>query len=196
MFLHLPFHLALVLFMQGFIQLLIWGKIASSINKVLDLTDGSELFDDDQTMTSASIAKAMNDTAFGILDEYPAKTARTIDAINESVTNVTRIPDSFWNDFTDWVNDHPTSNYDNLPDALQTQFLSFLMALYGVASTLSNSIFSAFGIDLEGEISHGKKGIDDGGKKVVGKSSEFQFEVQAENWDRYALVVCINYLLT
>lgn len=164
--------------MQGFIQLLIWGKIASSINKVWDITDGSELFDND--VTGLAVAKAINASCQDILKEYPTKSSLPSDALNEALTNITKIPDSFWSDVIDWGNG-PDPTVQNMPDGVEKGLDSFGSALVSIANTLSNAIFSAFGIDLEGEVSKSAS--------PTGKASDFQLEIAAKNWDRYALVV-------
>lgn len=177
--LHLPFHLALVLFMQGFVQLLTWGKIIQQLGLAFDIADPTDSTTIPPNATSISVTNTLNTSVQVFFKAYPPVIDGTLDTVNAALTNISHIPDSFWAPFGN------TSSAGNggsqvLPPYLQPNYDVLVNATTSLALTMANAIFSSFGINLQGDV------IDSGGKPGT---SDFQFRVQEGNWERYGIVV-------
>lgn len=178
--LHFPFHLALVLFMQGFTQFIQWSKVIDVINHL----SFSWIVDDPKALTDATsveVQKNITEELSEFFELYHPQYADTDDLINDALANITEIPNSFWPKLSKyWLvedynlpNDTNTELFFNIMDSLQT-------AMY-------NSIFSTFEIDLEGEIN---KENEETGTEDNSTNAQFASQVTDETLDRYFLVVC------
>lgn len=178
--LHFPFHLALVLFMQGFTQFIQWSKVIDVINhlSVNWIVEDPRALED---TTSVEVQKNITDELNEFFELYPPEYSDTNDLINDALANITEIPNSFWAKLSkaelepdfDLPNDTTTTLFENIMDSLQT-------AMY-------NSIFSTFEIDLEGEIN---KENEEQGIQETSSDSQFATQVTDDTLDRYFLVVC------
>lgn len=70
---HLPFHLSLVLFMQGFTQYLIWSKIVDVLNRIMMGVNQGGVFDLHANTTSKMMQDQLNQTAKAFFGLYPLK---------------------------------------------------------------------------------------------------------------------------
>ncbi|KAJ6436141.1 low temperature requirement A [Purpureocillium lavendulum] len=184
--LHLPFHLALVLFMQAFTQYLIWSKIVTQYNRVLDI---SSLSHDDPdanvTSTGAAIRDGLNASIQLFFTDYPPKIAGTLDTVNNALNNITKIPESVWGQIlnSSGFNLDPPSN---LPDVQEwTSMLTSAIRILFLS--MANALFAAFGINLDSDIA------DKEPNKDV-KGGGYQKLVHDKTWGRYRLVFAYGYI--
>lgn len=179
--LHLPFHLSLVLFIQGFVQMLTWGKIVQQLFRAFDIVDPSDANSIPANSTTASVVNSLNSSVQDFFKVYPPKIAGTLDTVNGAITNISHIPDSFWAPFAA-SGDASDSGSQILPPNLQASFQVLSDATISLALAMANAVFGAFGIDLQGDL------VDSGLKTG---SNDFQFGVQESNWERYGVVVSL-----
>ncbi|KAJ3518317.1 hypothetical protein NM208_g14559 [Fusarium decemcellulare] len=121
---HFPFHLALVLFMQGFTQFVIWTKIIDTLNH---LTLDSVLNDlnDIAKSTSKSIKDDLSKMINDYFELYP--------------------PQIRFAKYADTLQDK------DLPDS--DDFNTFANAFYAISYSMENALLETFGIDLVKEVS-------------------------------------------
>lgn len=169
--------------MQGFVQLLIWGKISSAINQIQDIGDPSDVYDlYNQSITAQLVVNSINASIQEFFQSYPAKTTATTDAINEALGTIAKIPNEFWIAVVNATDiDDPTVPQ---PAVIKTYFDTLKVALVNIVVTLCNVIFTAFGIDLQGEVA--AKNAQEGDQIT---KTTFQLQISNLNWERYGLVV-------
>ena len=178
--LHLPFHLSLVLFMQGFTQFLIWSKIITQLHSAFDTADPTEYLVQNPNVTTTAVTEFLNTTTRQFLRDYPTVIDGTWATLNQSIHNISNIPDNFWPSFATLA----LSDNDTVPDSMKNNFDQFAYSVLVIGSTLVNSVFSTFGISLIGDITAKKTN-----SQIEVNSGGFQLEIENENWDRYSLVV-------
>lgn len=186
--LHFPFHLALVLFMQGFTQMLIWGKIARQLRRAFDSADPSDDLNlvGDST-TTQEVFNAMNETVQGFLKDYPSKLESTSEVINLALKNISSLPDKFWPTLAKVTTDDAENSLGSLNGTDETNLEKLYYSVGSIAASLANNVFQAFNTEVLGEIVAKNKALE----KADGRG--FQFQVQDESWKRYGLVVCTVY---
>lgn len=91
---HFPFHLSLVLFMQGFTQFLIWSKIVDQLNLLTRGLNQGGLWISRHRDEQADAARLQRLDA-AVLPRVPPKIQGTWDTVNAAIANVTQIPDRF-----------------------------------------------------------------------------------------------------
>lgn len=181
--LHLPFHLALVLFMQGFTQLLLWGKIVRQLNRAFDSADPTNNLDVvNANATSETVAKTINDQVQEFFNDYPPKLESTGELVKAAIANISSLPDKFWPTLSTIISSGDEDQL-NLTDSDEGSLSTLESSGISLATAMTNSVFSAFGTEVGGEIESKRKGLE----KQDGKG--FQFEVNDKNWKRYGLVV-------
>ena len=90
--LHLPFHIALVLLVEGANKLFIWWRVRESAATAAQLLDNLVAKGD----TSEAVAKKLWKTVKKYLEKAPPKDVlEAYQGINETITHVRGIPDSF-----------------------------------------------------------------------------------------------------
>lgn len=180
--LHFPFHLALVLFMQGFTQFIQWSKVIDVFNH---LSTDWIVYDPDALAhaTSEKVHENMTEEINQFSEIYPPKYADTDDLIQQALDNITEIPNSFWPKLSKYylVDDYFLPN-----DSTTNMFVNILNAL---DTALENSVFAAFEIDLEGELI--KESEEKGEENSDQSNAQFATQVDNDTWDRYNLVVRI-----
>ncbi|KAK6079917.1 hypothetical protein SCUP515_03758 [Seiridium cupressi] len=144
--LHLPFHISLVLLLEGSNQFIIWARVTESIEAAIDklLTVGDKLPDDP---TSTQVSQALGDVVKPFITKYqPADVLGTWQGVNNTLADIGELPDSFWR--------NNTSSEDDLDYVHWTNDMQELLF------TMVNSIYNAFGIEAEVE----KEAAEDPGK--------------------------------
>ncbi|KAK8874039.1 bacterial low temperature requirement A protein-domain-containing protein [Apiospora arundinis] len=128
--LHLPFHIALVLLVEGTNQFIIWWRISESIDiashKLLDL--------DKVEPTSDAVVKELTKRVYYWLEKYPPP--NILDAyqgVNTTLAHIKELPNSFWNS-TDIPDTDPSS----------IQWSKDVSELY---LTMVSGIFNNFGVE-------------------------------------------------
>jgi hypothetical protein len=179
--LHFPFHLALVLFMQGFTQFIQWSKVVDVISH---LSVNWIVYDADalEHTTSEMVQQNMTDELNSFFDLYPPEYSDTSDLIDDALNNITDIPNAFWPKLAEFWN---VDSYQ-LPDDDNTDL--FINIMDSLTTAMYNSIFSTFEIDIEGELN---KEEEESGVENDQSSAQFATQVSDETWERYNLVVCI-----
>ncbi|KAG6014584.1 hypothetical protein E4U54_005072 [Claviceps lovelessii] len=86
--LHLPFHLALVLFMQGFTQYLIWSKIISQFRRIVLIADPSDDAQSVISATSANVRDSLNASVQNFFKDYPPHIPSTQGTVNKALNNL------------------------------------------------------------------------------------------------------------
>lgn len=181
MMVHLPFHLSLILFTQGFTQFLIWSKIVDVIDTVsVGLGRGSVewLYN----TTSEEVQGRMNASTMLFFQDFPPKILSTWMTVDDALFNITLIPDAFWPDLANY---YKTNDVRVLRDTDFEATEIFSKVLQATMSSMANALFATFGMDLESEVTNRNPRVDE---EI--KGGGFQGEVQDTTWDRYKLVVC------
>ncbi|KAJ6783852.1 hypothetical protein PWT90_05480 [Aphanocladium album] len=187
--LHFPFHLALVLFMQGFTQMLIWGKIARQLRRAFDAADPSDDADlITGNTTTQEIFGNMNTTVHEFLEDYPSKLEATTKVINSALNNISSLPDSFWPALANLANDDTNDSVANLNGTDESNYEKLYYSVGSLATSLANNVFRAFNTETSGELEAKNKNLE----KQDGRG--FQFQLQEDNWKRYGLVFAYTYL--
>lgn len=190
--LHYPFHLALVLFMQGFTQFIIWGKVMSVFRELtsnwVDADDTmSDSFVDLYNSTSSDIAAGLTNETNRFFALYPPKYYDTWDVAKEAIKNISQIDNRLWPVLAEYGETGDDSIFNKtMEDAL----INFGAQSNVVFSSLANGLFNAFGIDLVTE----QKQKHPNETNIV-RSSQFQVEVSDKTQSRYRLVVCFSLVL-
>ncbi|KID86014.1 hypothetical protein MAJ_11192, partial [Metarhizium majus ARSEF 297] len=181
--LHLPFHLALVLFMQGFTQYLLWSKITGQAERALDIADP---FDDAKEMTSLKVRDSINASVQAFFQDYPPKILSTVETVNQALNNFTTISNSFWPLL---VNGTVPSDLSSAPPGYEADLATTNDAFVTLSIAMYNALFAAFGINLDEDVSHkyptAAKEVKDGGYQVLILSKTLQ---------RYYLVFAYGYI--
>ncbi|KAJ6447087.1 sulfate permease [Purpureocillium lavendulum] len=181
---HLPFHLSLVLFMQGFTQYLIWSKIVNQINRLNDIADPH---DDARLATSIAVRDSINASVQAFFRDYPPRISTTMDTVNDALNNITQIPDSVWP-----LIENSSSTFDTVdgaPQDVQDALVTLFTVGVTLATSMANALFAAFGIKVDEDIAE----KDPGAAKNF-KGGEYQFLVQEKTESRYALVFAYGYI--
>lgn len=178
--LHLPLHLALVLFMQGFTQLVIWSKIVEVLEKIMGSFNVSGL-KDATNATSQEIEQGFNMTTMEFFSLYPSKIEGTTETVQGALTNISSLPDSLWPQVAQYAS---TNNPDVFPESAYEALGKFSDSVTTIMSAMANALFATFGIDITTEVSASI--VSDVSAQVAGG---YQAIVQVATWERYLLVV-------
>ncbi|KAF1738861.1 hypothetical protein CRV24_000790 [Beauveria bassiana] len=187
--LHFPFHLALVLFMQGFTQMLIWGKIAKQLKRAFDFADPTNDVDVvSGHATTLSVSRSVNASVQEFIGDYPSQLESTTEVINGALGNISSLPDSFWPLVARVANDKDDMSAANLTDAELDSFEKLYNSGINLAVSMANNVFRSFNTEVSGEIEAKNKALE--GQDRQG----FQFKLQQDNWSRYGLVFAYTYI--
>lgn len=181
---HFPFHLALVLFMQGFTQFIQWSKVVDVLNH---LSTNWLVFDTDQLprTTSEMVQQNMTDELSEFFTTYPPEYSDTGSVITDALGNITDIPNAFWPKLAKFI---LIDDYE-LPDDKTTNL--FFSIINDLTTAMENAVFSTFEIDLEGEA---LKEMRESGEESNESAAAFATNIDDETWERYNLVVCSHSL--
>jgi hypothetical protein len=165
-FMHFPVHLAMVLFMEGATQFVIWWK-------VLEIENGlSNTLIDAFNQVGVTINKTqdfvnlLEDKINDFVTLFPPTYTTSLTALNDVIGNLSTFPDSYWQiNFTD---DDP-------------RLLPLISNVTFLWSTLDNILLNKFKIDLTEDVE----------KSVPSNTSisDLQNQLSAESWQRFNLVV-------
>ncbi|ATY63313.1 Low temperature requirement A [Cordyceps militaris] len=189
--LHYPFHLCLVMFMQGFTQLILFVKafnvFAVITNTWLPADDAAD--DPLQTYneTSRSIADELTNATTEIFNLYPPKDAVARAVVDHSISNISTIPDRTWPDLEAWLAQNNSSL--ELDDATLNGFSILVEQLRVIISTVANSIFTSFDIDVSTDIS-----LKHPGDSNPFKLAENQVTISEKTRQRSRLVFAYTYI--
>ncbi|KAH6658975.1 hypothetical protein BKA67DRAFT_3027 [Truncatella angustata] len=132
--LHFPFHVCLLLFLEGATQFMIWWKVNELENYVEDQFLGmiDRLSDGDTYITSDVIVNELNKTITGIFEIYPTKYILTDERISFLLADVKSLPQGLW--------DNGSAQYLKEEDQFQYDLVELIYAII-------NSLFVNFNID-------------------------------------------------
>ncbi|OAA60842.1 Low temperature requirement A [Cordyceps fumosorosea ARSEF 2679] len=184
--LHYPFHLSLVLFMQGYTQLILFVKAFNVVDNLTNawLPDTTPVSDVNET--SRSIANELANASAEIFRLYPPQDSMVRAIVNSSIANISTIPDRTWPDLEYYL----TSSNETEPDeATLKGFSTFVEQLVVIISALANSIFSSFDIDLSTDVS-----LKQNGDSNPIKLAENQITISEKTRQRSRLVFAYTYI--
>ncbi|KAK8125377.1 uncharacterized protein PG998_001136 [Apiospora kogelbergensis] len=129
--LHLPFHIALVLLVEGTNQFIIWRRISESIGiasyKLLNL-------DWDKISTSDAVTRELEKRVSYWLEKYPPPDLlNAAQGVNTTLSHIRQLPNSFWND---------TNVSDTDP-----AFVEWSKDINDLFFTMVRGIFNNFGVE-------------------------------------------------
>ncbi|KAI0900069.1 hypothetical protein F4806DRAFT_454954 [Annulohypoxylon nitens] len=131
--LHLPFHIALVLLLEGASQFIIWARIVESANSIINKVLATEQKALTGDPTSEEVSKKLGDLVIPFLNKYqPLDVLETMKSVNETLEEIADMPDSFWSS-------------DPSPDDSKLQH--YLSDLAELTNTMINAIYNAFGFN-------------------------------------------------
>ncbi|KAI0889311.1 uncharacterized protein GGS22DRAFT_153621 [Annulohypoxylon maeteangense] len=131
--LHLPFHIALVLLLEGTSQFVIWARIVESANSII-----SKILDTEQKAltgnpTSEEVSEKLSDLILPFLKKYqPLDVLETMKSVNETLEEIADMPDSFWSS-------------DPSPD--DSMLEHYVKDLAELTNTMINAVYNAFGFN-------------------------------------------------
>ncbi|KAI0011550.1 hypothetical protein F4779DRAFT_615370 [Xylariaceae sp. FL0662B] len=135
---HLPFHIALVLLLEGANQFFVWARINESIAAAIDKVVQAQ-YSLPEKPTSEEMSKMLEGVVYPFLKKYqPADVLETWQSVRELLDHIAHIPDSFWT--------------DSKPDADTTEH--FEKDLVELIYTMVNAIYTAFDIEVPEEPDH------------------------------------------
>lgn len=133
---HLPFHIALTLLVEGANQFIVWARILETSNAALSkVVNLQTQFVD---MTSEEVSEKLASVIQPFLEKYqPADVLETMDSVNETLEHIADMPNSFWKE-------------DSHPD--NSTLAHYQNDLIDLMNTMLNAVYNAFEIDpAEGE---------------------------------------------
>ncbi|KAK7749974.1 hypothetical protein SLS62_008083 [Diatrype stigma] len=144
---HLPFHIALVLMLEGVMQFVSYVRIMETVNSSMQQLENASVYLEDAP-TSKEVSETLGDIVYNFLEEYPPpEILETYERTNETLEHIAEIDDSFWDD----------SNYS--PD--NPVYVEWSKDVADLYSTMVNAVFYAFGIEQPGEEESGATGHED-----------------------------------
>ncbi|KAM5348005.1 hypothetical protein ACJ41O_007829 [Fusarium nematophilum] len=174
--LHFPFHLALVLFMQGFTQFVIWSKIVDEINN-LDLGTFWTSTEQIAQATSKNVSERLSKIIYKFFETYTPTYVTTWNTVDEALANISSIPNDFWPDLATYLT---TGNENDFPD--EDSYWTYDDAVTYIDSAMQNALLEAFKIDLVEEVSDANKKSnanmsDSNFETKVSEATEIRFEL-------------------
>ncbi|KAI0008016.1 hypothetical protein F4779DRAFT_642262 [Xylariaceae sp. FL0662B] len=126
--LHFPFHIMLVLFMEGAVQFIRWWKIlevqrfaTGEFNQTFEVVTGPN------ANATEEVVASLNGTLQYVWSMYPPTHASTHEEVNRVLANISTIPDSVWSDGIISHVDYFTQLLENIADLLITVVNSLLV---------------------------------------------------------------------
>lgn len=181
--LHYPLHLALVLFMQGFTQFILWTKIIGTID---DLKFDSILNNIDAIAraTTKDIYDNLFDITANFFKLYPPKYYITWQAVDAALVSISTLPDKFWPELATYLKDGDDSVFTSMDN-----FTGFGDAFFTITYSMENALLEAYNIDLLESV------LEEGGNSTANAtSSEINSQVNIETWKRFRLVFAYAYI--
>ncbi|KAF3759999.1 hypothetical protein M406DRAFT_343623 [Cryphonectria parasitica EP155] len=175
---HFPFHLALILFVGGSAQLIIWWKVTEVLN-VLDVTFISEGAANSDTANTAvavrsEVLHVVNQTAQKLFESFPPKKVWTYVDYNASITDLETLPLVFWGNLSNSVQSAEQAN--------PNEWTRFERTISTLLYTMYNSLLATFEVDSMDEV------------EWNGNSTQFEYEVTELNDDRRSLVTIYTFV--
>ncbi|TQW00849.1 Low temperature requirement A [Cordyceps javanica] len=191
--LHYPFHLSLVLFMRGFTQLILFVKAFNVVTTVLNIwapdVDVPDAVASDFNVTSRAVADQLLNQTNMVFELYPPKSDSVVRAVvNHSIANISMIPDNTWPDIQQWLlNFNDTTD---LNDTTLNEFTIFIDQLFTIISSLTNSVFTLFDIDVSKDVQLKHPG--DNSNPIL--LAENQIKISDKTRQRARLVFAYTYI--
>lgn len=186
--LHYPFHLSLVLFMQGFTQLILYGKAFNVFDRIsTGWVDGLDLVDRDgaRNITSQEIAESLTNKTSELFTLYPPKYPESWAVVNSTIANISRIDNALWANLSQIIVSGDLDDDDD--DAIASligKLSEFLGQVAVITLACANSVFNSFNIDLTTEV----KKRNPGASNPI-KAAESQVTIGEKTQQRSRLIV-------
>ncbi|KAI0597805.1 hypothetical protein F4775DRAFT_602005 [Biscogniauxia sp. FL1348] len=141
---HLPFHIALILLLEGGNQFILWSRINESIQGIIDQV--VDVFNSlPSTPTSEEVSNALGDVVYTFLSKYqPSNPIETYESVRDHLDQIADMPDSFWTE----------SQVQN-----DSVVLRFQQDLEEVELAMVNAVYAAFEIEAPEQV-EGKGDLD------------------------------------
>ncbi|KAI6080954.1 hypothetical protein F4821DRAFT_250381 [Hypoxylon rubiginosum] len=105
--LHLPFHIALVLLLEGANQCIVWARVFESATEAIEKVVKAAEDVLASSPTSQEVSDSIKDVIEPFLKKYqPADVIDTMASVSELLNHIAEIPNSFWNDPDDETREH------------------------------------------------------------------------------------------
>ncbi|KAI1097610.1 hypothetical protein F4804DRAFT_159422 [Jackrogersella minutella] len=131
--LHLPFHIALVLLLEGASQFIVWARIIETASKALNQIIQVQTEAIEDATSSEDVAEKLGELVDSFLESYkPLDVMETMESVNATLKEIASLPDSFW-----------TSN----PGPDDKTFLHYIGDVTELANTMINAVYNAFGFN-------------------------------------------------
>ncbi|KAL6801331.1 hypothetical protein GGI42DRAFT_343362 [Trichoderma sp. SZMC 28013] len=135
---HLPFHVALVLLLEGANQFIAWSQALQSIKSAAQsiVNINHEL---SSSPTTKEVVRILNETVTELLESYPPENeVAALDDVEKTYKSLLTLPDSFWN-----VSGQLADN--------DLEMVRWLNGTRDLAQTVFNGIFASFSLAAPAE---------------------------------------------
>jgi hypothetical protein len=135
---HLPFHVALVLLLEGANQFIAWSQALQSIKSAAQsiVNIKHEL---SSNPTTKEVVRILNETVTELLESYPPEDeVAALDDVERTYKTLLTLPDSFWNVSGQLANNDP-------------EMVRWLNGTRDLAQTVFNGIFASFSLASSAE---------------------------------------------
>lgn len=187
--LHLPFHLALVLFMHGFTQLIMWTKIIDVIqSRINEEYNGIGDLDQVGNSSSIDITKRIDEIISPFFDDYGKLNSMALFTYNIALSNISMLPDSTWKEHPGilkaiWLNGTVDGGFEK-----STTYQALYDALVAISASMYTSLFETYGVEVAQDLA-GNQTYEE-----IIFDSDFQLKVFAESTNRFNLVFVYGYI--
>lgn len=172
---HYPLHLALVLFMQGFNQFIVWSKIINVIGS-LSFESVLNTVDDVSKASTATVVSNLTDLTTDFFERFPPKYYMTYVSVNDSLNNISSLADEFWPKLA-----HFAETLDDNDRQPQEDFDLFANSFISMTVSMENALLENFKIDLVEEVIEADN--------TTTSSNVIEINVNVKTWERFELVV-------
>lgn len=183
---HFPLHLALVLFMTGFTQLIMWTKAWTAMES---LNIDSEFLRDITKMSKAS-SDDVSEAAGAAMDKFFKDwkpSSSSLVTASDAIYNISIVPDKWWHQHPDAI-----ANLFDAGDFFEVKTdddVTVSNAIVGLIFSMVNTVLETFGLkiteDVAQEAEKTKSGLDTNGL-------EFQIRASTEAQKRLEVVVSMK----
>lgn len=184
--LHLPFHLALVLFMHGFTQLIMWTKIIDVLmNEIILDDDVLTDYDLIANSTSMDVANYFGEMVGGFFEDYSKMNSFAMLTFSIALSNITELPNNTWSEHPQIldavVNDKP------LPDGFETSetFGQLQVAVISILTSMYTALFESYGVEVTEDLAEDRDWDD------LYLNPQFSVDVFRNSLERFEVVVSL-----
>ncbi|RDA83178.1 hypothetical protein CP532_6452 [Ophiocordyceps camponoti-leonardi (nom. inval.)] len=186
--LHLPFHLAMVFFTHGLTQFLLWSKIIVQYHRLESLALSHIHLDTANGPVGPLIQRSINETVQTFFADYPPASSKMRDQIDESLRNISNIPEGFWH-YLNKTDDPSFSDPTEWPAEYEDISTDLGNIFNHIFFTMMNSMFGAFGIDIPDDSVSNDTRLEGSTGDI-----DLQIDIFLRAWELYQLIFAYGYL--